>query len=1146
MKTHTPLTFWKVAALLAGCLLLQGGFAKAPAHEAHFDLHLPAVDVQKALAEDLDKQMQGQPLRYAVTSKFEPVQLTGNKASAGHWEQLPDGGWQWLFHLDTENATSIDLGFENLFLPHGARLEILDQKGARVKGPYTDANNRPHKQLWPGPVIGKALTVRLRVPEKMRPFVQFTLAHITRGYKKFWEENTGGLNKSGSCNVDVACPEGDGWQNPIKSVARYVRSGQFLCTGQLINNTSSDGTPFFLTADHCGFNASNAASINLWWNYESPTCRAPGSASSGTPISTSGFNDTQSGATFIASNATSDFALLRLDTAPPQSYDVFYTGWDRRDQAPSSAVAIHHPAGHAKRISFENDPLSITGYSQSVTGNASHLRVADWDLGTTEGGSSGSGLWTSEQLLVGQLHGGLAACGNDDPDWYGRFSVSWDNGTTPQTRLKDWLDPINTGAQTLQGQGACTPPAVSMNIGSGLYNVDETIALSASATGGAGGYIFHWDLNGDGLTDATGDNTQTRFQQAYTGNVTLTVTDSSGCQATATQAIVVQAPVIAISSTGALEQVCGNNDNVIDPGERWKLPVTLKNNGSVSATDAWAVFAKQAFSTTFTDTDGFGNAMASCSYNFVDISGTGTSLAFIDPNPNDTIPAEDDGATVAINLPVPFNFYGQTYNQVVMSSNGYLSLDDREDGSDYDNDCPLPQAPNRGGNQGRILPMHDDLIVNGGAWYQHFNSCPRPAETGGTACDVFQWNDVASYANPNLSMKFQAILYPATGQWVFQYATNGTDNASVGLLNPGATDALNWSCNGVGSITAGQAVCAYYKDNKPGALLTDKLFLETPAVALGNMPAGAQNSTELIFSTAYDAVCGANFAIAHEATVFDEGFNTGTAAPLLSTTLGNNGVCNVANTCNANDGTPFEFDTGLWWNPRRSGNGNDMHQFSGKLVFLEYTANAAHDPVWYITTLGALQNGQARTTLIHKSYPAGFVTDTSAQINRVAGEALTTFIDATHAIQTRTIDGNFSAEKIQRQIVSNTPPPAQYTGIWWNPAESGWGTSIETQGDATVFTHYLYDDAGQPYWLQGVTTTVANPIEVTLNRFRVHCPHCPWVPLQATGAGNLRMRFDSTTSGEIENMSTSVDANGQQVNWQRNNLEQVLQTPPKN
>jgi hypothetical protein len=38
-----------------------------------------------------------------------------------------------------------------------------------------------------------------------------------------------------------------------------------------------------------------------------------------------------------------------------------------------------------------------------------------------------------------------------NPDWYGKLSVSWDNSTNPKRRLKDWLDPNDSGVTTLDG-----------------------------------------------------------------------------------------------------------------------------------------------------------------------------------------------------------------------------------------------------------------------------------------------------------------------------------------------------------------------------------------------------------------------------------------------------------------------------------------------------------------------------------------------------------------------------------------------------------------------------------------------------------------------------------------------------------------------
>jgi len=75
--------------------------------------------------------------------------------------------------------------------------------------------------------------------------------------------------------------------------------------------------------------------------------------------------------------------------------------------------------------------------------------VIDWDAGTTEPDSSGSPLFDQNHHVVGQLHGGYAACGNNSSDWYGQFSVSWNGGGTSATRLRDWLDPGNTGVNSV-------------------------------------------------------------------------------------------------------------------------------------------------------------------------------------------------------------------------------------------------------------------------------------------------------------------------------------------------------------------------------------------------------------------------------------------------------------------------------------------------------------------------------------------------------------------------------------------------------------------------------------------------------------------------------------------------------------------------
>ena len=107
-----------------------------------------------------------------------------------------------------------------------------------------------------------------------------------------------------------------------------------------------------------------------------------------------------------------------------------------------------------KKICFDDDSPS----AQSA-GGAAVWYVADWDLGVTEPGSSGSPLFDQNHRVIGQLYGGTAACqnpqssvDNDEPDWYGRFDVSWDAG------LSDYLDAGGTGTLVWDGypDGAIT------------------------------------------------------------------------------------------------------------------------------------------------------------------------------------------------------------------------------------------------------------------------------------------------------------------------------------------------------------------------------------------------------------------------------------------------------------------------------------------------------------------------------------------------------------------------------------------------------------------------------------------------------------------------------------------------------------------
>jgi len=390
------------------------------------------VDRVAAMAEDLERAEADEPPRFALP---QVVDLTPE--NAGAWEDLDGRFVMWRLRLTSPGALSLNVGFTAYRLPKGGRLSLYptdvhgfdDPRGVRV---FTNLDNEDHGQLWTPVVVSDDIMVELVLPAESRHDYELTLGSVNRGYRFFGESlEQMRQDKSGSCNVDVVCPEGDEWRLEINSVGVISTGGSTFCTGGMLNNTAEDGTPYFLTANHCGITIGNAASLVVYWNFQSPVC---GAQSGGSLL------DSQTGAVFLAAGATSDFTLVRLDDPVDPAHDVSFAGWNRSTANPTSATAIHHPNTDEKSISFEYQAPTTTSYYSTLSpGDGSHLRIADWDVGTTEPGSSGSPLFDQNHRVVGQLHGGDAACGNNLADWYGRFSTSWNSMAT-------WLDPLGSGA----------------------------------------------------------------------------------------------------------------------------------------------------------------------------------------------------------------------------------------------------------------------------------------------------------------------------------------------------------------------------------------------------------------------------------------------------------------------------------------------------------------------------------------------------------------------------------------------------------------------------------------------------------------------------------------------------------------------------
>ena len=457
--------------LLAGPALAQQRAAERPATQRAPDafsldrvarIEMPTVDNDALIGRDeavAARATEPRPFRFA-----EPFEVSLSADNAGTWETLDDGTRVWRLVIASNGAYSINLGFSRFRLPDGAALWLYPAGEAPSFRAFTSADNEAHGELWTPIVSGGEIVVELNLPAAKpgaEPDVELEIGQVNHAYRPFgidratWDEEA--LARSGSCNVDVVCPEGNGYRDIIRSVGAYTLNGFETCSGSAVNTTAGSGAPYFLTADHCGINASNDATMVIYWNYENSTCRPPGSPQSGG--SGDGTRDQFStGVTFLGDSGGgtgngSDWTLVETDDPIPPEFSVFLNGWDRRDQATASAIGIHHPGVEEKRISFENDPTSVTNYLEAApNANGTHVRITDWDVGTTEGGSSGSPLFSPEKRVIGQLSGGFASCSSQTSDWYGRMARNMTSG------LATFLDPGNTGAEFIEGAEAGNPP----------------------------------------------------------------------------------------------------------------------------------------------------------------------------------------------------------------------------------------------------------------------------------------------------------------------------------------------------------------------------------------------------------------------------------------------------------------------------------------------------------------------------------------------------------------------------------------------------------------------------------------------------------------------------------------------------------------
>jgi PKD repeat protein len=449
-----------------------------------------------------------------------------------------DGARVWVAAFSSEGADGLRLRLEVSGVPKGTRAVVYSVNGEE-HGPYEFREDGP-AEVWTNTVFGSELFLEVTIPagaDISRSQIAVTdLIHLKLGV---FSEQVSSSDDPALCLMDANCVLPSEYadlalaRRAIAHISFIEGGSSYVCTGSLLNDTATSGTPYFLTANHCLHSQAVASTLEAFWDYTTGACGAA-------PPQPSGFPRTL-GSTLLATSETSDFTLLRLSQTPPPGR--VFLGWDPRTYTGAEGMAayrLHHPLGLPlayERVRITASPAPIVCSGAPVTDFIYSKRV----VGATQGGSSGSSLLLPGGYVIGQLFGACGLNYDDDCDAVLNSNIDGSLATTFPL-VRQWLNPQGPNADYVWSP-------MSPFVGQHVTFSDRSTGAPTS---------WQWAF-GDG-TSSSSPNPSKAFLSAGTFVVSLTVSSPLGSHSVS-RAIAVQAvptaPAAVFSFTPAAPQAGG-------------------------------------------------------------------------------------------------------------------------------------------------------------------------------------------------------------------------------------------------------------------------------------------------------------------------------------------------------------------------------------------------------------------------------------------------------------------------------------------------------------------------------------------------------------------------------------------------------------
>lgn len=167
--------------------------------------------------------------------------------------------------------------------------------------------------------------------------------------------------------------------------------------------------------------------------------------------------------------------------------------------------------------------------------------------------------------------------------------------------------------------------------------------------------------------------------------------------------------------------------------------------------------------------------------------------------------------------------------------------------------------------------------------------------------------------------------------------------------------------------------------------------------------------------------------------------------------------------------------TDLWIDPVQPGWGVFVDQQGATMFATLFTHDPGGRPTWLFMSNGARLGDGAFAGDLHRT--RGPVAEALKHVVAV-GTLRFEPTAANAATLTYYVDGGLHTRQVQRFRLGDAPRDcrwsaeapkalaenANYTALWANPADPGWGLAVSHQGDATFGVLFTYDEQNRPTW----------------------------------------------------------------------------------